>query len=1276
MTTARFSCQHFRRIVAKYLVAALVGLLFDCPTHAFNPPEDTVGPLTVKIADPGAVTSLSSPLAVPVTLQNSGDAALSGTLRIGVTEDWSVQGVASQAFALAPRETRTVPVAIMPGKRIYEALYPVHAFVGFQIEGKTQSAHAILILSVSGSAIAPARVVVRGALDVVPRSATRLDEAKAYQVQWLVAPRAAQSTLVGDQTLFDVDATKASARPAGWGGTDVESGTVVQINDIDRGEQRRAIAIHPPWRTGWGEVLLNYRVKLPAVKPVALEFATAIRDSNPQTEAGSDGVDFRVYAVQGNTRKLLWNRFSAAKKWQPARVDLSAYAGREITLQLFTGPGPSHNTSSDQAYWAEPAILSGLPPKAEAATLKAKRRTLAQRQARAILNAKSGTTPPWSWRLQTRGNDGSVQLIGASLVPGPRGLADAFMAFANKKSAVVFEGFELEISGQTLGAKLSAANLQRVSPSFIKGRGTIAHKVLWQGKNLDVRAQIWAEAGALRIAFAMPGVKRDVRGHPRFTRLAVGPASQTARRVYAGFGNVLEKPGDWTLGAGGFTLSTRHVGMDFEEGLSLVQASEIFPDAFEVKSAAKRYALVAHHDTTFSFVPSSFGAFDAARKYRQIARFKAAGGVSPLLGRMCLDQWGGDYAQAAQDIERAARYGLADTVFVKHVWQRWGYDYRLPEIYPPSGNFADFKAMADAAQRHGMLFCPHDNYIDFYPDAKDFSYDHILFNEDGTPQKAWFNEGRQALSYRWLPTAFMPWLDANLKAVKNGFAPTGYFIDVFTAIPPIDFYDRAGKFYPKTVTQQKWGAAFDRIREILGNNAPTISEAGTDALIGHLDGAQSDHSGWVPKGTPAGAGNDGYFRWEADASDGERVPWHDMVSHNKFVLLAGGLGNRYAGGQNAALHGYGSDDYLSLTVLGGRNPMSDGPFNRRAVMTYWLLHDVCAELAKREMISHRFVGNNIHRQSVQFSGGAKVEVNRSAADTVFAIKSKTPIVPRYGFQARAGTAYAEILRRDGVISAMSQSPGVLFVDARPPVNESGVRPRVLGVEAEGRRVRVRIAWDVLQSTSSVYRPFLHFVDEAKIGAEGIAFQAGAVFNAEQLTRPGTYESTFEGTIPENLQLPAVFAIRFGMYNPNGGERLSLTGPLDNSGRVRGGSLQIAADGSVSHITEPVDAVANEEQARLNLDRKILNFGAAKTNGVWRLKHTGQTWELMPLPFSDAFGVELDMGRLGMPKARLAKVAGLDENGQAVGEILFVQVGVSVKFEVPRNTFKVQIQLAP
>ncbi len=1248
-----------RRLLHTIMLMLLIALpATRIPVAAFTPPQDTQGPLTVEIADPGEVTKLEQPMPVAVTLINAGDAPLMGTVRLAVTDEWRVEKNPVQSFTLAPTSTQKLNFTVVAGKGVYAALYPIHAFAEFRVgnppaaTAPTVMAHAILIASVSPQAVAspdftPTKLPV---LTPPQRGSLRLDVPNIFQTSFFVNNKAPVTKSVG------------------WQGSDAETGTSVSVQEVERGERRRAIGVHPPWRTGWGDTMIDYRVALPNQKPIMLEFATAIRDHNPEREGGSDGVQFRVLVGDGGDFKQIFDRFSDAKRWEPAQVDLSAYAGREVTLRLQTGPGPAHNTSSDQSYWATPTLTVGPQLEPEPEAQKATRRTQALQAAKTAVN---GQPSDWSWKLTSE-----AATMGAALVPGPNGIADAIFALADANRALVFDGFTVEIDGQRVGGKAGLIS-DKVERRFANGRGVLTHHVPKGDRMVPVQTEVWAEKGALRLRFSMPGVTRDLRGQPRFTSLLIGPASEKARRVYAGFGNVIQDPGRFDLNAGGFNLSTRHVGADFENGLSLVQATDIFPDSFSVNPETRRYALVAHHDATFSFVPSSRGAFAAARVYRAIADFKPAGGVATILGKMCLDQWGGDYREAAEGVEKAARYGLADAVFVKHVWQRWGYDYRLPEIYPPSDNFDDFMAMVDACKRHGILFCPHDNYIDFYPDAKGFSYNHIIFNPDGTPQKAWFNKGRQAQSYRWLPTAFFPWLDENLKLVKQGFAPTSYFVDVFSAIPPVDFYDRQGRFYPKSVTAERWGAAFDRIREVLGNNAPTISEAGHDGLIGHLDAAQSDHSAWIPKSVPRGAGDSGYFRWDMDAADAERTPWHDMATHGSFVLLAGGLGNRYSSGRDQMLYGYGSDDYLSLTVLGGRNPMCDGPFSRRAVMTYWLLHDLCAQLARGEMLAHEFAGDDIHRQTVRFSNDAFAHVNRGQSD--WQIEGRT--LPPYGFVARAGDHTVDVTRRDGIISAFAQSPLVIFVDARPAVTDAGrVRPRVVSVEDLGnRKLRLKIEWDVQQPVLAGYRPFLHFVDEKAAEQEGIAFQGGLNLDMAKLAQPGTYTSVAEITVPETVQLPAAFAIRFGFYQPTGGQRLPLLGSVDTTGRARGGRIQLEAGNNQTPVIrwepEPADPVAAARAARLNTAGKVIDFGPVATNVAFRLRHAGNVWELIPLPSSPSFKVELRLDRLGANGRKVQSVTAVDIDGKTINEATFRQDGQVVRFDTDGSAFAYRIRLA-
>lgn len=1226
--------------------AAVLSLSISGPGRAFNPPTDTSGPLTAEIGDPGEVEALEKALPVPLTLKNGGGSVVSGRIRISVTDDWRVDGKAEANFSVPGNGTVTVPFSVVAGKGTYAALYPVHARVEFKDSaGVSYQVHPILILSVSPKAL-------QGESSDAP--VIRVPASGPLRLEELAG--SSQVTIVQDKL-------PAAVKGVGWRGGDAESGGAFSVGDAERGGRRRAFNIHPPYRKRPGELWVDYRLALPATRPIRLTFSTAIRDHDPGKEGASDGVDFRVEVGEGGKFSKVFGRFSAAKQWEAAEVDLSTHAGREVTLRFATGPGPARNTSCDASFWAEPMIWVGATPPTEARDAREARRKGALAAARAALGGKGGE---WAWVVE-----GGCGKFGAAVRPGPGGVTDAFIVLSDGGRDLVFEGFGVKIGGTPVGG-LAGLPIAKAATKSDSGVGEIRHDVAVGERTQTVLAKVWAEKGALRVAFSMPGVERDGRGEPRFTELALGRGSESVRRVYAGFGNVIEGPEaeGFELRAGGFTLSTRHVGADYANGLSLVQATDVYPDLLRVEPRDMRCSLVTHHDATFSLVPSAGGAFAAARQYRAIAGFRPGGGVAGLLGKMCLDQWGGDYSDAATGLEQVARYGVTNAVFVKHVWQRWGYDYRLPEIYPPAGDFPAFLAMADACKRAGILFAPHDNYIDFYPDAEGYSYDHIIFNPDRTPQKAWFNKGRKAQSYRWLPTAFFPWMEANLKKVKEGIAPTSYFVDVFSAMPPVDFYDRAGRFFPKAVCQERWGAAFDRIREVLGDGAPMISEAGHDALIGHLDGGQADHNGWEPESTKWG--------WRIKASDGERVPWHDMASHGAFVLFAGGLGTRYAGeGNDLFLHGYGSDDYLSMTVLGGRNPMCDGPFSRRAVMTYWLLQDVCAGLTRAEMLSHEFAGDDIHRQTVRFAGGATVHANRGKADWV--VDGAT--LPPYGFLARCGGAEASVARRDGVICGFARAPSAVFVDARPPVEEVSpvASARVLGLDDLGRgRFRLQMEWEVLGPIDKGARPFAHF-DAVGGDGEPIAFQGAVGINASQLARVGKHRVACTASLPAGQRLPAEFLLRCGLYVPGpGGDRLKMAGPNDGGGRARCGKVTAVEGKKAGEITiqweEEADPLFASREARINRRRKVVDFGPVATDGAFRMEFGGPEWRLIPLPQSDACVVRLRPGAFGAARGSGHKVTvrAFDAAGKALDPPMVKVEEQEIRFETAPGAFEYRI----
>ncbi|MBZ5584662.1 MAG: hypothetical protein LAQ30_21120 [Acidobacteriia bacterium] len=299
-----------------------------------------------------------------------------------------------------------------------------------------------------------------------------------------------------------------------------------------------------------------------------------------------------------------------------------------------------------------------------------------------------------------------------------------------------------------------------------------------------------------------------------------------------------------------------------------------------------------------------------------------------------------------------------------HSWQRWGYDFRLPDIFPPNPSFGapdDFRKLVETCRGSGVLFAPHDNYIDLYPDAEGFSYDNVAFLANGQPQRAWFNYGRDAQSYRARADRVPPLVKRNLRLIRDGFAPTSYFIDVWSSMAPYDYWTSDGQFVDRAVTGKVWGETFAWIREYLGGDAPQISEAGHDRLIGWLDGAQANQLRVDPQGSG--------FVWNIRAADAERIPWIDAAYHDRFVLHGAGYQDRYAAGLDLAAHGMYSDDYMATEMLTGRPAMVQAPFSRDVVRKYWLLHDIMRALALRRIETVEFAGGDIHRQHVRWDNG-------------------------------------------------------------------------------------------------------------------------------------------------------------------------------------------------------------------------------------------------------------------------------------------------------------------
>lgn len=986
------------------VTARFIGFDEQAPTGAALKPNDPRGVVCAK-------RDASKPFDIRLDIANTTGAPVSGDLRIWLNDDWEIaiggSGAQPPVVVSPPHSTNSFFATAIPRPgRVLPALYPVHATFAFP---GGDALHPIAVFEATRPEAGDA------AFRRVPFESTRLKAASPFRLALL--PGAAISQLPGADPKPISEARETGAFfNQGWFAAD--------------GDLRFGFFSQPPWRTGGGFDWRDIPVALPKTAPLTLRLSAAIRPPLRAGEGRSDGADYKVFVVEEDGRATeVYSALVKSSAWTEGEADLTPWAGQNVAIRLWNGCGPANDPNYDRCLWGDVGVFAN-----EAFGNAAFSRVSPPTRPEAASPGEAEAQPPTVWRfpLSVRGESWT-----ASFTPGPCGLLDGTLSFSDGERTLSFTGFTCAIDDILVGTGPLAARCTGCEVLRDDGNVVVSHRIdLRDGRTVAARATLRADGPALRIRWDMPGAVRDERGSPRFTRLGAGPASLPAARAYMSFGNVLEEPRSFELTGGLFRNMASHAGADYPNGASLCQAADALPDRILCRRESNIFAVETSHDATLSFVPSARGAFAAARAWRDVAGFRRSPGWREAAVRPCLDQWGGPtggFAKAARALDRLAQYGVTNALYCRHVWQRWGFDNRLPDIWPlgnrqSHGSEKVFLGLVETARRHGHFFVPHDNYIDHYPDSSGFSYDDACFDEDGAPVKAWFNYHVSAQSYRWAPGAYRNALRANAAALKAGFAPEGVFLDVFSNMAPFDWHDRTGRFHTSRETAAAWGEAFDEYRRILGECAVTVGEGGHDALVGHLDAGQPDH--FTPE------------RWmdRSAYAESERVPWHDIVTHGSFVLQGGGLGWRYASnsperGPDTATKGCTSDSYLCTTVIGGRTPFSefdpfDPDYSIHAVDTCWLLAPVSRDLALSEFEAFTFEGS-IHRQHAAFAGGegggGTVWVNREGT---WLLPNGLPLPPD-GFYAETRTARAGIVEIAGRRCAFSESGGTVFVDGRP-----------------------------------------------------------------------------------------------------------------------------------------------------------------------------------------------------------------------------------------------------
>lgn len=292
-------------------------------------------------------------------------------------------------------------------------------------------------------------------------------------------------------------------------------------------------------------------------------------------------------------------------------------------------------------------------------------------------------------------HDGELTAF-ALLPPKEGGWWDAKGAIVFADRELSFDGFDLRVLGDNLSDWRSPSVLLSRSEKVEGNRLIANHRMERNGIPYTLTMLAWSEGGTLKVRWQLSTTAPQDKHQPlRITDCAVRSWSEIAERIYIGHGNVIVRPQSFRLHADGHRLSTRHAGMDFANGVSVVVGVDNPPDFFECQPTMRHYSIHAHMDMTFTIAASAKNVWVAAKRYREVDPYKPAPTLAKLAGRFVFDLWGGwRYARVAEQLEKAFRYGCTDALVIYHNWQRWGYDYRLPDIFLQTRNSALLKILS------------------------------------------------------------------------------------------------------------------------------------------------------------------------------------------------------------------------------------------------------------------------------------------------------------------------------------------------------------------------------------------------------------------------------------------------------------------------------------------------------------------------------------------------------------------------------------------------------
>jgi hypothetical protein len=310
------------------------------------------------------------------------------------------------------------------------------------------------------------------------------------------------------------------------------------------------------------------------------------------------------------------------------------------------------------------------------------------------------------------------------------------------------------------------------------------------------------------------------------------------------------------------------------------------------------------------------------------------------------------FDERAGQLRQLSQKGIRRAYVHLDGWGFRGYDNLHPDVLPPcpeAGGWEGMKRFAETCEELGYVFAIHDQYRDYYLDAKSYDPRHTILDRSGNRPagSTWFG-GKQSILCSRLALGHVK--KNYLGLLDQGVKVRGAYLDVFAVVPPDECYSPE---HPATradcLTHR--GLCLDFIRAAGG---VVSSEEPADWAIPHIDLVHHGPHALVP--------NPGH-----GPAMGIPVPLFSLVYHDA-LLLPWSLGKGAWGipeNDLGYLHGLANAGlpYLSL------NPAQE---ELARVRTMCALHERVGLL---EMTNHEFLDESRRKQRTTFSDGTTVTID-------------------------------------------------------------------------------------------------------------------------------------------------------------------------------------------------------------------------------------------------------------------------------------------------------------